>query len=132
MTCGRQASFQIPARRYSDLRPMAGPLDWGHVVDAAAARLEESWVRPDSTGHMLASGLAEELAATLCAYGMVAAEVDHMHDHEDALTVGSRWAPRRTVHITPMGCRSACRGGRDLMSGRPGERWRGDALCSER
>ncbi|HEX3992856.1 MAG TPA: hypothetical protein VHX39_16925 [Acetobacteraceae bacterium] len=60
------------------------PLDWGHVVDAAAARLEESWVRPDSTGHMLASGLAEELAATLCAYGMVAMEVDHMHDHEGA------------------------------------------------
>jgi hypothetical protein len=60
------------------------PLDWGHVVDAAAARLEESWVRPDSTGHMLASGLAEELAATLCAYGMVAEEVGHMHDHEEA------------------------------------------------
>lgn len=64
------------------------PLDWGHVVDAAAARLEESWVRPDATGHMLASGLAEELAATLCAYGMVAAEVDHMHDHEDAPPAG--------------------------------------------
>jgi len=66
------------------------PLDWGHVVDAAAARLEESWVRPDNTGHMLASGLAEELAATLCAYGMVAAEVDHMHDHEDAQHAGPR------------------------------------------
>jgi len=62
------------------------PLDWGHVVDAAAARLDESWVRPDTTGHMLASGLAEELAATLCAYGMVAAEVDHMHDHEEPLS----------------------------------------------
>jgi hypothetical protein len=57
------------------------PLDWGHVLDAAAARLEESWVRPDVTGHMLASGLADELAATLCAYGMVAEEVDHMHEH---------------------------------------------------
>jgi hypothetical protein len=66
------------------------PLDWGHVVDAAAARLEESWVRPDNTGHMLSSGLAEELAATLCAYGMSAAEVDHMHDHEDALPVHQR------------------------------------------
>jgi len=70
------------------------PLDWGHVVDAAAARLEESWVRPDSTGHMLASGLAEELAATLCAYGMVAAEVDHMHDHEDALPADRRTPPK--------------------------------------
>jgi hypothetical protein len=70
------------------------PLDWGHVVDAAAARLEESWVRPDSTGHMLASGLAEELAATLCAYGMVAEEVDHMHDHEEAHPAVQRPLPK--------------------------------------
>jgi hypothetical protein len=59
------------------------PLDWGQAVDAAAARLEESWVKPDATGHMLALGLADELAATLCAYGMVAAEVDHMHHKEE-------------------------------------------------
>lgn len=70
------------------------PLDWGHVVDAAAARLEESWVRPDSSGHMLASGLADELAATLCAYGMVAAEVDHMHDHEEAQPASQRPLPK--------------------------------------
>jgi len=59
------------------------PLDWGQAVDAAAARLEESWVRPDVTGYMLASGLAGELAATLCAYGMMTAEVAHMHAHID-------------------------------------------------
>ena len=47
-------------------------------MDAAAARLDESWIRPDVTGHMVASGLAGEFAATLCAYGMAAAEVDHM------------------------------------------------------
>ena len=64
------------------------PVDWGHVVDAAAARLEESWVHPDTTGNMLASGLADELAATLCAYGMEAAEVDHMRDHEQKLSAG--------------------------------------------
>jgi hypothetical protein len=64
------------------------------VVDAAAARLDESWVQPDNTGHMLASGLAEELAATLCAYGMVAAEVDHMHDHEGPLKVSRRTPPK--------------------------------------
>jgi len=69
------------------------PLDWGQAVDAAAARLDESWVRPDATGHMLASGLADELAATLCAYGMVAAEVDHMHDRADDLAA-SRDATR--------------------------------------
>jgi hypothetical protein len=78
-----------PVNRPHDPRP----LDWGHVVDAAAARLEESWVRPDSTGHMLASGLAEELAATLCAYGMDAAEVDHMRDHEDAQPTARRARP---------------------------------------
>jgi len=68
------------------------PLDWGHVVDAAAARLEESWVHPDTTGHMVASGLAGELAATLCAYGMEAEEVDHMNDMADALPPGSQIA----------------------------------------
>jgi hypothetical protein len=87
---GMPAPAPNPVVRPHDPRP----LDWGHVVDAAAARLEESWVRPDSTGHMLASGLAEELAATLCAYGMSAAEVDHMHDHEDALPAGSRPLPK--------------------------------------
>jgi hypothetical protein len=102
--------FKVPVRTVTEQSEAAGmpapppdlairphdprPLDWGHVVDAAAARLEESWVRPDSTGHMLASGLAEELAATLCAYGMSAAEVDHMHDHEDALPVDLRPLPR--------------------------------------
>jgi hypothetical protein len=86
---GLPASVADPVARLHDPRP----LDWGHVVDAAAARLEESWVRPDDTGHMLASGLAEELAATLCAYGMVAAEVDHMHDHEDAVPTGPRTLP---------------------------------------
>jgi hypothetical protein len=86
---GMPAPAPKPIIRSHDARP----LDWGHVVDAAAARLEESWVRPDSTGHMLASGLAEELAATLCAYGMSAAEVDHMHDQEDALPVGQQRLP---------------------------------------
>ena len=70
------------------------PLEWGLVVDAAAARLEESWVRPDNTGHMLASGLADELAATLCAYGMSAAEVDHMNDHADTLAAERRTLPK--------------------------------------
>jgi hypothetical protein len=43
---------------------------------------------------MLASGLAEELAATLCAYGMVAEEVDHMHDHEEAHPAVQRPLPK--------------------------------------
>jgi len=87
---GLPASGPDPVIRPHDPRP----LDWGHVVDAAAARLEESWVRPDNTGHMLASGLAGELAATLCAYGMSAAEVDHMHDHADALPAARQILPK--------------------------------------
>ena len=59
------------------------PLDWDQAVDAAAARLEESWVRPDETGRMLSSGMADEFAATLCAFGMVAEEVVHMQVHSD-------------------------------------------------
>jgi hypothetical protein len=78
----------------SVLPPADRPLDWGHAVDAAAARLEESWVRPDATGHMLASGLAGELAATLCAYGMVAAEVDHMHGQESGSPISQPTLPK--------------------------------------
>ncbi len=59
------------------------PMDWRHAVDAAAARLNESWVRPDTTGFMVASGLAGELAATLSAYGMTAAEAAHMRGRLD-------------------------------------------------
>jgi hypothetical protein len=71
---GQPVSIPLPGPR---------PLDWEHVVDAAAARLEESWVRPDATGYMMASGLADEFAATLCAYGMAAEEADHMHVRMD-------------------------------------------------
>ena len=41
------------------------------------------WVRPDETGRMLSSGMADEFAATLCAFGMVAEEVVHMQVHSD-------------------------------------------------
>jgi hypothetical protein len=72
------------------------PLDWGHAVDLAVARLEESWVRPDGTGHMLSSGLADEFAATLCAFGMVAEEVVHMHAHADKRVAEAERTPRET------------------------------------
>lgn len=76
------------------------PLDWSQAVAAAAARLEENWGPPDLTGHMLASGLADELAATLCAYGMVAAEVDHMHVRANGLAADRR-APAKPALDTP-------------------------------
>jgi hypothetical protein len=59
------------------------PLNGAQAVDAAEARLNESWVFPDTTGHMVASGLAQELAATLCAYGMVGGEVAQMEHRLD-------------------------------------------------
>jgi hypothetical protein len=82
-----------PAMRPHDARP----LDWDNAVHAAAARLEESWVLPDATGRMLSSGLAGELAATLCAFGMVAAEVEHMLDHADKPGTGGERTPRKTL-----------------------------------
>ena len=78
----------------------ARPLDWGQVVDAAAARLEESWVRPDATGYMAASGLADEFAATLCAYGMVADEVEHMRDRMDETPTHEATAPVEPTSAT--------------------------------
>jgi hypothetical protein len=82
-----------PAMRPHDARP----LDWDIAVHAAAARLEESWVLPDATGRMLSSGLAGELAATLCAFGMVAAEVEHMLYHAARPGTGGERTPRKTL-----------------------------------
>lgn len=76
-------SRRTPIETFDAASSYQRPLDWSHVVDAAAARLGEAWVRPDATGYMLTSGLADEFAATLCAYGMAAAEADHMHDRTD-------------------------------------------------
>jgi hypothetical protein len=59
------------------------PLDWDHALEAAAARLIESSIEPDTIAHMEASGQANEFAATLCAYGLLVEEVEHMHRRED-------------------------------------------------
>jgi len=81
----------------------SGVLDWADAVDAAAARLIGSWVNPDTTDHMVASGLADEFAATLCAYGMAPAEVaHHMQDLPDDSLAGRQRAPKDS-HVTPTG-----------------------------
>jgi hypothetical protein len=67
------------------LRHDPPPLDWRHAVDAAGARLDESWVCPDTTGYMIASGLAVELAAMLSAFGQTAAEAEHMRLRTEAM-----------------------------------------------
>lgn len=61
----------------------ADKLDWTSAVNTAAARLEEVLPRPDPDGHMLSLGVAAELAATLSAYGLTAAEADHERDRAD-------------------------------------------------
>jgi|HubBroStandDraft_1064217.scaffolds.fasta_scaffold152721_1 hypothetical protein len=59
------------------------PLDWDHALEAAAARLIEASIEPDTIAHMEESGQANEFAATLCAYGLLVEEVEHMHRRED-------------------------------------------------
>ena len=52
------------------------PLDWREAMRAATARLNEGWELPETRCH---SAVEEELAAFLCAYGMLGDEVDRMH-----------------------------------------------------
>jgi hypothetical protein len=60
-------------------------LDWDQAVRAAVARLGEGWPETDTTGHSAAAGLAEELGALLCAYGLLAQEVHRGRDRADKL-----------------------------------------------
>jgi hypothetical protein len=71
----------------------ADPLDWDHALEAAAARLIESSIEPDTIAHMETSGQANEFAATLCAYGLLVEEVEHMHRREDDAKVTQPTAP---------------------------------------
>jgi hypothetical protein len=79
----------------------SGPLAWADAVDAAAARLIGSWVNPDTTDHMVASGLADEFAATLCAYGMAPAEVAHHMRDRPHETLGGQQRAQKDSHVTP-------------------------------
>lgn len=81
---------QLNADEFPDPRE---PLDWGHARTVAAARLVESSIEHDNVAHTAASGMADEFAAQLCAYGLFADEVVHMHSHDDA--------PREDERVTP-------------------------------
>ena len=80
---------------YGGSNDSAKPLDWDHAREAAAARLIESSIAPDTIAHMEASGQADELAATLCAYGLLTEEVEHMHRRECDAKATLPAAPRR-------------------------------------
>ena len=81
--CGHVAPLPAPAhepevaRRKDSLA--AHPLDWDEAVRAAAARLSETWIQPDTKHHPVVRGLAQQLAALLCAYGELPGEADRMH-----------------------------------------------------
>ena len=57
-------------------------LSWPHAVDAASARLNEEWVMPETGSHPAVEGMGQELAALLCAYGMLGEESDRMRGRE--------------------------------------------------
>jgi hypothetical protein len=68
-------------------------LDWEHALEVASARLIESSIARDTLAHMEASGMAEEFAAELCAYGLVEEELRQMHKREDARENGEPFEP---------------------------------------
>jgi hypothetical protein len=84
-----------PAPQPASNEPAETPelVDWEHALQAASARLIESSIEHDTLAHMEASGMAEEFAAQLCAYGLVADELDHMHKREDASENGEPFKP---------------------------------------
>ncbi len=55
------------------------PLNWQHALDAAAARVNEKWIIPETGSHPSVDLMGEELAALLCAYGFLTEESDRMH-----------------------------------------------------
>lgn len=57
------------------------PLDWDHALHAAAARLKEQYVLPETADHPLLAGEVQWLAVLLCAYGRLAEEVDRACGH---------------------------------------------------
>ena len=70
----------------SCIRPIDLPLeprtlDWITAVDTAAVRLNEGFGLQYPMNDPVLIGLAQELAALLCAYGMVAEEIDGRQPH---------------------------------------------------
>jgi hypothetical protein len=54
----------------------SGPTDWDEAVSAAAARLSDASVLPETRDHASGFGIEEELAALLCAYGVFSEDID--------------------------------------------------------
>ncbi len=79
---------------------VAADLEWADAVHAAAARLSETSVVPATEAGMVESGLADEFAATLCAYGLASDEVAHHAHDRTADPLAEPTAPEDR-HVTP-------------------------------
>jgi hypothetical protein len=64
---------------YLEMSGEVSPLDWAQAVRAATARLHDGWESPETDCHLAMAELEEELAAFLCAYGVIGDEVDRLH-----------------------------------------------------
>lgn len=71
----------------------SGSPDWSMAVRVAAARLEEHFGTLD---HPVVATLANELAALLCAYGMIEEEHDRMRARQ-GFTVASQFSSAQSV-----------------------------------
>ena len=83
---------EAPERDVGQVNPphQPRPLDWKEAICAAEARLNEVRIEPGTGDHPLVAGAAVELAAELCAYGMLADEVDYMRARADERPAGKQ------------------------------------------
>jgi hypothetical protein len=78
--------------------PEPRPLDWDQAVCVAAALLDDGWVLSETRCYPAVTGLVEELAAFLCAYGLLEDGVDR------ASVRAGRWpVVTRPTHDHPRG-----------------------------
>ena len=65
-------SFIDPlAGRDDNLSIVPASPNWHGAVTAAADRINEDWVMPETATHPTIAGMGEELATLLCAYGVL-------------------------------------------------------------
>ncbi len=67
-----EVSSVVQGSQYSTLKHECESHHWDEVVCAAATRLNDSWVLPNTRCHAAGAGLEEELAAFMCAFGVLA------------------------------------------------------------
>jgi len=74
----------IPDNVSGPTRDGRRPLDFAFALDAATARLNEQVFGAEPADPLAESGMRQELASALCAFGELANEADHMRTRADA------------------------------------------------